>query len=62
MQDIETSRRPSPPTIVFIERARCPGCGSANLRTYRSTDQGDGSVLRHCVCRDCGERVRVVVE
>ncbi len=28
---------------VHIERPRCPACGSADLQTIRSKDQGDGS-------------------
>jgi hypothetical protein len=58
----KTDAPPRHPVIVFIERARCPACDSPNLRTYRSTDQHDGSTLRHCVCRDCLTRIHVVVE
>ena len=29
---------------VFCERPRCPECGDVRLRSYRSIDQGDGSL------------------
>jgi ferredoxin-like protein FixX len=57
----DNSTRP-PAAYVFIERARCPECGSCNLRTYHSAPQGDGSVLRHTACRECGTKFRVVAE
>ena len=30
---------------VYIDRARCPACGSVNVKTTRSVNQGDG--MRH---------------
>ena len=49
------------PTVT-VERPRCPKCGSAALRKYRSLrDQGDGSSLWWVRC-ECGERFRVVLE
>lgn len=47
---------------VFIEKARCPVCDSADLQTIRSEDQGDGSVKRRTVCRDCSHKFFVVAE
>ncbi len=47
---------------VYIERPRCPVCGSADLRTLRSKDQGDGSVSRRTACQACGRRFFVIVE
>lgn len=47
---------------VFVERARCPACGSADLQTVRSKDQGDGTVERRTQCRGCFHRFFVVVE
>lgn len=47
---------------VFIERARCPSCGSARLRTYRTSRHGDESVTRHTECRDCGQKFFVILE
>jgi DNA-directed RNA polymerase subunit RPC12/RpoP len=48
---------------VFIERPRCPACGSAELQTIRSkSDKSDGSKARRTACRDCGHRFFVIVE
>lgn len=47
---------------VFIEKARCPACGSAALQTIRSKDQGDGTTERRTQCRVCFHRFFVVVE
>jgi len=47
---------------VTVERPRCPACGSAALRKYRSIrDQGDGSSIWWVRC-ECGERFRVLLE
>lgn len=48
--------------IIFVERPRCPRCGGDDLETKRSTQQGDGSVLRRVWCRDCPAKFYVVVE
>lgn len=50
-----------PRKFVFVHRPRCPECGSAWLLTQRSFDNGDGSRTRPTICRDCGERFRVVI-
>ncbi len=47
---------------VFIPRARCPVCQSADLKPLRSKDQGDGSIRRTRLCRVCGHRFFVIVE
>lgn len=47
---------------VFVERARCPVCGSANLQTVRSKNQGDGTIERRTQCRGCHHKFFVVVE
>jgi transcriptional regulator NrdR family protein len=47
---------------VYIERARCPRCRSADLQSYRSTRDGDGSTSRHTQCRACAWRFIVVIE
>jgi DNA-directed RNA polymerase subunit M/transcription elongation factor TFIIS len=47
---------------VFVPRARCPGCESADFLTYRSAANGDGSTTRHTQCRYCGHKFRVVME
>ena len=47
---------------VFIERARCPACGSDDLHTTRVEDQGDGSTARTTNCRRCKHHFFVIVE
>jgi DNA-directed RNA polymerase subunit RPC12/RpoP len=57
--DIQPRERPR---IVFVERPRCPACGSSRLQTYRTTQNGDSTVTRHSRCLACGQRLFVVVE
>jgi DNA-directed RNA polymerase subunit M/transcription elongation factor TFIIS len=38
---------------VFIERPRCPRCGSAALVTIRTETTGDESLTRRTRCREC---------
>ena len=48
---------------VFVERPRCPKCGSTVLKTRHSRREfGDGSITRDTVCRTCGATFFVVVE
>jgi len=47
---------------VFIERARCPACGSTDLQTIRSRPQGDGTTERRTQCRGCHHKFFVIVE
>jgi hypothetical protein len=47
---------------VYVERARCPRCGFADLQTIRSKDQGDGTRQKRTVCRHCFHRFIVVLE
>ncbi|NLS96481.1 MAG: hypothetical protein GXX96_30455 [Planctomycetaceae bacterium] len=49
------------PNYVFCQRPRCPSCGSARLQTYRSVADGEVTT-RHTLCKDCGEKFRVVLE
>ncbi len=43
-------------TTITVERPRCPECGGAKLRKYRTlADQGDGSALWWVRC-ECGRR------
>ncbi len=46
---------------VHYYRPRCV-CGSVKLRSYRTTQNGDGSLTRHSRCRDCGAKLIVVAE
>jgi len=50
------------PPYLFIERPRCPNCGSLKLRTYRTSRHGDDSLTRHAACADCGQKVLIVLE
>jgi len=47
---------------AIYQRPRCPRCGSVELQTNRSIDQGDGSRLRWATCRQCEHRLRYVLE
>lgn len=60
----EQSRRPRnlDKPLVFIERPRCPTCGSADLQTRRTTQNGDASLSRDTLCRECKLHFVVVVE
>jgi C4-type Zn-finger protein len=49
------------PYAIHLARARCPVCASVRLKTIRSTRRGE-IVTRHARCRDCGQRLFVVVE
>lgn len=47
---------------IFIERAHCPACGSIDLQTLRSQQQGDGVIQRRTLCRTCGHKFFVILE
>ena len=47
---------------VYVVRPRCPGCGATNLHSYKTCQNGDGSVTRYTTCRTCGCKFFVVVE
>ena len=55
-------RGPEPLRYVFVERARCPACGSVDLQTIRSKKHGDGTIERRTQCRTCFHRFFVVLE
>lgn len=50
------------PVYISVKRPRCPRCGGVKLRTYKSIDNGDGSVTRYSRCRDCDRRMILIVE
>ena len=50
------------PEFIFVERPRCPLCGSRELKTYRSTSHDDGTRERHARCVSCGQRSRLIIE
>lgn len=47
--------------VVLVERPRCPGCGSCNLQTDRSTREGE-IITRLATCRTCGAKLMIVLE
>ncbi len=47
--------------FVFVERARCPGCGSIDLETQRSVTDGERSEKK-TKCRQCGKNFSVILE
>ena len=50
---------------ITLPKPRCPGCGSAKLKKYRSiSDRGDGSSLAwvRCLAQGCGRKFRVLLE
>jgi DNA-directed RNA polymerase subunit RPC12/RpoP len=55
------ARRERPP-LVFTTRPRCPSCGSVRLHADRTLDNGDGTLLRYSRCRECGQKIHLVVE
>ncbi len=49
--------------LVVVERARCPFCASLAYPIITKTeDQGDESIMRKLICRDCSRRWRLVLE
>jgi hypothetical protein len=50
------------PVYVFVPKPRCPECGSARLTAYRTTQNSDGTTMRHVVCLECYAKCRVVLE
>ncbi len=60
-------RLPAPPKrpmaeYVFVPMIRCPVCGSPRLRCYGSREQCDGSRIRYAQCRECYQRLRIILE
>ena len=45
-----------------VERPSCPLCGSFRYDRVRTTDQGDGSILRQVVCRGCLGPFKLILE
>lgn len=57
----KTDRR-AEPLYVHVARPRCPGCSSPNLLSYKTVEQGDGTLLRYSLCRDCHAKCKVILE
>jgi hypothetical protein len=58
----EAAEAGEPLRYVFVAISRCPVCGSAELKTLRSENQEDGSILRRTKCRTCQHPFFVVLE
>ncbi len=52
----------TPGDLQVIRRPRCPGCKSVQIEVRSTRKQGDGTLLRYCRCRECGQTLKVVVE
>jgi hypothetical protein len=48
--------------MVVITLPGCPWCGAVKPILVRSEDNGDGSVTRKVICRQCSGRFKIVVE
>jgi hypothetical protein len=48
--------------IVFTTACGCPHCHAAEHKRTDTEDQGDGSIVRYCICKRCGKQYRNVVE
>ncbi len=46
--------------FCFVDKPRCPRCGSARLKTLRSMPAEDESRTQRKLCEDCGWRFFVV--
>lgn len=64
MPDQAPTERPrrDPRPYVFVERPKCPRCGSPDLRTYGTRKGGDGTISRYAQCRACLVKLVVVLE
>ena len=47
---------------ITMPTPRCPQCGSSELAIRRSKIDGDGSKLRHYLCRSCRQPFRAWIE
>ncbi len=47
---------------VYVERPRCPRCGSPELKQTRARDQGDGSTCRTMNCASCKHHFFIIEE
>jgi DNA-directed RNA polymerase subunit M/transcription elongation factor TFIIS len=59
----------TPPTddrevaYIYASKPRCPDCGAAELKAYRSRrDAGDGATIRWVKCSACGARAVLILE
>ena len=47
---------------VFVRRTRCPVCGETDLKTQRSTQNGDETRTKVIKCNGCRLNFSIVVE
>ena len=58
-------QRGRPATLPYVHATRpaCPECGSFDLNKYGAMkEESDGSRLTYELCRNCGQRMKVVWE
>lgn len=48
--------------IVFVVAPACPLCRAPRPIVVRSEQNGDGSVTRKAICRQCSTRFKICVE
>ncbi len=49
--------------MVWTIRTRCPHCHTFRRPTIvRSEAENDGSVMRRCICQDCGKPYKEILE
>lgn len=51
-----------PNRYVYLRLPKCPFCGSTKLRAEHTEKRSTGQRVRHSRCKQCGERVFVVVQ
>jgi hypothetical protein len=47
---------------VYVERPRCPSCGSASLLAIRSKSHDDGTTERRVQCQGCYHKFFLILE
>ena len=48
--------------MIVIPIALCPHCGGDDHERVRTCDNGDGTTTRRVLCRNCGERFKILLE
>lgn len=48
--------------VLSVVRAHCVHCGSEDLYVTKSENNGDGSVTRKAVCKECSGLTKICVE
>jgi len=58
----EAHAPPDTRPVLHAIRPRCPRCGSARLRAYKSIDVGGDTIVRYVACRGCGGKALLILE